>query len=145
MTNDPLQRPDVQSLLQESVLARFATASILSHQPHVVTVWFYWDGEFVWISSFTDTRKMKDLELNPRVAVLIEPLPGSEGIQGVLIEGRAEVIAEPKNLVLERSHQIYVRYLGQEGTLAEEPQSWIHDPRNRIIRIRPEKTMTWVY
>ncbi len=142
---DQITNTEVQELLSQPVLARFATANILTHQPHVVTVWFYWDGEFVWISSFSDTRKMKDLELNLRVAVLIEPPMGTPGIQGVLMEGRAEVISSPAELVEKMSNIIYARYLGDEGAQAEEPQSWIKDERNRIIRIKPEKTMTWVY
>ncbi len=142
---DQITNTEVQELLNQPVLARFATANILTHQPHVVTVWFYWDGEYVWISSFSDTRKMKDLELNLRVAVLIEPPMGTPGIQGVLMEGRAEVISSPADLVEKMSNIIYARYLGDEGAQAEEPQSWIKDERNRIIRIKPEKTMTWVY
>ena len=60
------------ALLDQPVLARIATAQAKSLQPHVVPVWFLWDGDNLWISAFSSTRKLKDLASNPRCAVLIE-------------------------------------------------------------------------
>lgn len=133
-----------QALLAEPVLARLATANPKTLQPHVVPVWFLWDGDSLWISAFVSTRKVKDLLKNPRCAVLIEPAqPQGSPLQAVLLEGAVELIAEPASLIAEMSERIYTRYMGPEGVLAPEPQSWKQDPENRLIKLTPERRMVW--
>lgn len=132
----------MEAILNAGVLARIAT--VKNNQPHVVPVWFLWDGQSVWISAFTSTRKVKELLGNPRCAVLIEPKEVETGkLQAVLLEGPADLISEPRSLVEEMSVRIYTRYLGPEGVLAPDPQSWIRDPENRLIKMTPEKTYSW--
>lgn len=132
----------IETLLNDVVLARLATAK--NNQPHVVPVWFLWDGQSVWISAFTSTRKVKELLGNPRCAILIEPKEVETGkLQAVLFEGTADLITQPRSLVEEMSVQIYTRYLGSEGVLASDPQSWIRDPENLVIKLTPDKTYSW--
>lgn len=140
MTATDTKNERIQAVLNEAVLARLATAR--DGQPHVVPVWFYWDGESVWISAFRSTRKVKDLLRNPLCAVLVEPKE-TAGVQAVLLEGRAELISAPDARVAAMSECIYTRYLGPEGVLAEEPQSWIHDAENTLICLKPSKTFVW--
>ncbi len=140
MTEAVSKDEQIQAVLGEAVLARLGTAR--DGQPHVVPVWFYWDGESVWISAFRSTRKVKDLLRNPLCAVLVEPKE-TTGLQAVLLEGSAELISAPDPRVATMSVCIYTRYLGPEGVLAEEPQSWIHDAENTLVRLRPAKTFAW--
>jgi len=135
-------RPWLAALLTQPVLARLATANPTTLQPHVVPVWFEWDGEAVWISSFDSTRKMRDLEGNPRVSIAIDTADDAEHIRGVVFEGTAEVISDPAVVAL-RSTSIYVRYLGEEGARKPDPASWIVDPENRIIRLAPQRIYIW--
>lgn len=138
-----LQEPRVVELLAQTVLARLGTANPHTHQPHVVPVWFLWDGEALWISAFTSTRKVKDVLRNRRIAVLVEPqeLEGSP-LQAVLFEGACEVYAE-QPFVAEMAERIYAKYMGPEGVQSEQPQSWKGDPENRVIRLVPEKVFVW--
>ena len=55
---------------------------------------------------------------------------------------KADVIKDPA-VVVPRSTSIYERYLGKDGVLQAEPASWIVDPENRVIRLRPERVYTW--
>jgi hypothetical protein len=64
-------------------------------------------------------------------------------LQAVLFEGPVELISEPRLLVESMTTKIYIRYLGENGVLAEDPQSWIHDPENLVIRMTPKKTYYW--
>ena len=134
-------------LLASPVLARLGTASAARLQPHVVPVWFYWDGACLWISGFGSTRKFKELRRNPRCAVLVDgggPPPDDQPpAWGVLFEGQGELITSPAELVVEMSTRIYIRYLGEKGVLAPEPQSWIHDDENTLIRLAPELIYNW--
>ena len=72
----------IELVLAEPVLARLATTNPKTMQPHVVPVWFMWDGESVWISSFVSTRKIRELKHNPRGAVLIEFEAGGRQANG---------------------------------------------------------------
>lgn len=128
----------VQELLSRPILARLATADLRSGQPHVVPVWFEWDGGCLWISSFCSTRKNREIQRNPRVAVAIDESHGPNSMEAVLFEGWAEIIADPK-VVIPRSTRIYTRYLGEDGVKEPDPASWIVDPENRIICVHPEK------
>lgn len=141
---DTEKEEHVQALLAEPVLARLATANPKTLQPHVVPVWFLWDGNSLWISAFVSTRKVKELQKNLRCAVLIEPAQSKDSpLQAVLLEGAAELIHEPASLVAEMSERIYAKYMGPEGVLAPEPQSWKQDPENRLVRLTPERRMAW--
>jgi len=141
---DPNKQEDIEALLARPLLAHVGTANPVTGQPHITLVWFLWDGEALWISGFASSRKFREMRANPRVAILIEPAdPKDSKLQAVLFEGAIELFQEPRSLVEEMSHRIYVRYLGEAGVLAADPQSWIHDPENRAARLKPSRVYTW--
>lgn len=136
---DSTKQALVQDLLSRPVLARLATANPHTLQPHVVPVWFWWDGVSIWISAFNSTRKVKDLQKNLRCAVLIEPPTETPGLRGILFEGEAELIAYPDPQVAQIAAVIYERYVGKEGMKDPEVQSWVVDPENTIVHLKPVK------
>jgi len=140
----PEKKALAEGLLAQPVLARIATANLENGQPHVVPLWYLWDGASIWVSGFRSTRKFRELLANPMCAVLVEPADSKASkIQAVLFEGEAEVIASPRQLVEEMSTRIYLRYLGEEGVKAADPQSWIHDAENLVVRLTPQRVFTW--
>jgi nitroimidazol reductase NimA-like FMN-containing flavoprotein (pyridoxamine 5'-phosphate oxidase superfamily) len=140
----PEKKALAEGLLSQPVLARIATANLETGQPHVVPLWYLWDGASIWISGFSSTRKFRELLANPRCAVLVEPADSKASkIQAVLFEGNAEVITSPRELVEEMTTRIYLRYLGEEGVKAADPQSWIHDAENVVVRLTPQRVYTW--
>ena len=140
-TATSLSQPWVQELLARPILARLGTANPSTFQPHVTPVWFEWDGEYLYISAFISTRKGREVSLNPRISVLIDV---DHPTQAVLLEGIAEVLSEPA-LVAPRSESIYARYVGVEGVKEATYQSWVHDPENRLLKLKPERVFTWYW
>jgi len=141
---DPEKQKLIQELLDRPVLARLATANPKTCQPHVIPLWYLWDGECVWVSRFISTRKFRDLLANPHCAILIEPAnPGESKLQAVLFEGRAEVITDDRPTIEAMSTRIYLRYLGEEGIHDPTHQGWIHDPENLVVKLNPEKIFAW--
>ncbi len=138
----PDKKEAIEALLAQPVLARLGTAGARSLQPHVVPVWFVWDGEAAWVSAFSSTRKLKDVVGNPRAALLIEAVKPA-GVEAVLLEGPVEVIQEPRELVRSISMRIYAAYMGEEGAAAPEPVSWSVDPENRLIKLIPRRVFAW--
>lgn len=137
------RRPLIEAVLSEPVLARLATTNPKTLQPHVVPVWFLWDGESVWISSFVSTRKIRELQRNPRGAVLIESKQEGGKLTAVLLEGPVELVREPRQRVYDIASRIYKRYLGSDGIKALEPQSWLNDPENLLVRLTPKHIISW--
>ena len=64
--------------------------------PHLVPVWFHWDGAAITIYSKRDARKVRNLLDMPHVAFAVEPRAGR--MCSVLIEGRAEVLASTPSM-----------------------------------------------
>ncbi len=133
----------IEAVLAEPVLARLATTNPRTMEPHVVPVWFMWDGTCVWISSFSSTRKIRELKHNPQGAVLIESKQEGGKLTAVLLEGTVELVTQPRELVTELASRIYLRYLGPEGVQEPEPQSWMKDPENLLIKLTPKRIISW--
>lgn len=64
--------------------------------PHLVPVWFFWDGSAVTVYSKPDAKKIRNLQQTPDVAFAVEPRAGK--MCSVLIDGRAEVLASTEAL-----------------------------------------------
>ena len=134
---------EIDEFLNQPLLARLATVNPEKMQPHVVPVWYGWDGQNLWISAFRSTRKVKELMKNPRCSIVIDLDDAAGGIRAVLMEGAAELVTAPQKLLEENTSWIYTRYLGPQGVLNPEPQSWIKDPENLLIKLTPEFVKTW--
>ncbi len=133
----------VDAFLDQPLLARIATVDSDTGQPHVVPVWYGWDGKSIWISSFNSTRKVRELVKNPKCSIVIDVAEGDGSLSAVLFEGKAELVSSPAELVHEKITWVYTRYLGPEGVLADDPQEWLGSPENLLIKLTPEKTYTW--
>ncbi|MBN1875262.1 MAG: pyridoxamine 5'-phosphate oxidase family protein [Anaerolineae bacterium] len=140
---DPDRKYKLDAFLAGPLLARFATASATTLQPHVVPVWYLWDNSTLWISSYESTRKIGELQGNPKCAVIIDVAESQHGVSAVLFEGEAEILRGPRAFVEEMATRIYTRYLGPEGVLASDPQSWIYSPENLIIKLVPQFLKMW--
>jgi len=134
---------EMDDFLNRPLLARLATLNPEVMQPHVVPVWYGWDGESLWISAFRSTRKVKELMVNPHCSIIVDVDDSGGGIRAVLMEGEAELITTPQPLLEEKTAWVYTRYLGPEGVLASDPQSWIKDPENLLIKLTPALVRTW--
>lgn len=134
---------EINDFLNRPLLARLATVDPETMQPHVVPVWYGWDGQSLWISAFRSTRKVKELQKNPRCSIVIDVDDSAGGLRAVLMEGTAEMVTEPQELLEQNTTWVYTRYLGPEGVLDSEPQSWIKDPENLLIKLTPEFMKTW--
>lgn len=132
----------IDTFLEGSHIARLATADREGH-PHVVPVWYAWDGESIWISSYSSTRKIKNLQENSNISIIIDVTGGEGKTRAVLFEGKSKLVKEPRDFLREKFYWIYKRYLGEEGVMAKSPQEWIEDPQNLLVFLKPEKVYTW--
>lgn len=134
--------PQAEDFLAQRLLGRLATVS-KDGQPHVVPVWFLWEGGAAWISSYRSTRKVIDLELNPKCALVVDVEDAAGGLTAVTLEGRAELVSAPADAVKQRIGRIYTKYLGADGVLEKDPQEWLNSPENVLIKLTPTRVKTW--
>ena len=141
-TLPPEKRDFVNTFLAEPRIARMATANKIG-QPHVVPVWYAWDGNTLWISAYADTRKVKDLQENPLISVAIDEVSLEGKTQAVILEGKAVLLYEPAELLKRQFTWIYSRYVGADHVSEPTYQDWINDPQNTLIELTPNKIYVW--
>jgi PPOX class probable F420-dependent enzyme len=132
----------ITDFLQRPLTARLATVDE-NHHPHVVPVWFGWDGDNLWVSSFSNTRKVKNIRGNTHISITVDIEDKDGATQAIILEGAAELVTQPHDFLKEKFTWIYERYLGMEGVQAKNPQSWINDEKNLLIRLAPQRVITW--
>lgn len=137
-----MSKAELDAYLAQPLIARIAT--IREDRPHVVPVWYEWDGQSIWIETGLNFQKHKNLIRNPHCAIVIDTTEGGLRFKGVILEGKAELITEPLEFVRETVIRIYTRYLGEEGILAPTPQRMIQSP-HVIIKLTPERIISWDY
>ncbi len=136
MTLTPEQKTKIDQFLNRRLIGRLATVSPKG-QPHVVPVWYLWDGETIWVHSFSSTRKIDHLKHNPRCALTVDTESASDGMMGVLIKGQAEIITSPASRIRTQGEKIYRRYLTEAELAESEPQGWLSSEEGLLLKIAP--------
>jgi PPOX class probable F420-dependent enzyme len=106
--------------------------------PHLLPIWFSWDGESVLIASKPHARKIANLRANPRVMLALgEP---DDDFDVGLIEGVAEVLDAPAAAVLPWTHlRKYRDEMAAIGLSADEYLATY----SLVVRIRPNRFLPW--
>ena len=104
--------------------------------PHAGPVWYLWDGAEIRISTPRTTQKVRDIELDPRVAFCVDlERPPYAFVQ---VQGAAEISEDPADLVATAT-AIAARYMGPER--AEEFGRRNGVPGELVVRVRPVKVL----
>jgi PPOX class probable F420-dependent enzyme len=122
-------------------IARVATVRP-DGSPHVVPIWYEWDGETLRFDTPPDFRKGRNLLADPRLAVVIDITMGGLRYAGVVMEGTARFVRDPE-AAKAIAARVYRRYLGAEGLQSPTPQSMIEDSAHLIVELTPSKLLTW--
>lgn len=107
---------------------------------HVVAMWFLWDGDALLIPTSHATRKVRNLERDPRATVMIDDSRGGFDLRGVTLVGRAEIVRGEAASLLNR--RIHLKYVTEEG-LALEPVRRYLSTDDVTIRFMPERVSSW--
>jgi PPOX class probable F420-dependent enzyme len=105
--------------------------------PHSVALGYYRIGEDLFVGTPARTRKVRNLERNPRASLLVARSKASGDWSGVLTQGDVAIIREPaERLRIEREG------LRQRGKAEHELPS---EPRKGevILRLTPRRTVSW--
>ena len=138
-----MSKEEIESFLSVPRIARMATVS--KGKPHVVPVWYYYDGTNIILTAPKDTKKVVNLKENPNVSISIDIIEGQPGNisflngKAVIIEGVVEIKDDVNQAV---AIKMYERYAGKEALNNPMVQSSINMPRHILI-IKPVKILSW--
>ncbi|MCC6642847.1 MAG: pyridoxamine 5'-phosphate oxidase family protein [Deltaproteobacteria bacterium] len=113
--------------------------------PHPMPMWFgLEDDGAVVMTTFAKSQKVKNLERDARVSLLIEDGEEYAKLRGVVLYGRAELVRAPET-VLDCLERITVRNAGTPGASpAVMRETLRRTAAKRVaIRVRPERIVSW--
>ena len=114
--------------------------------PHPMPMWFGVedDGAIV-MTTFRKSQKVKNLERDPRVSLLVEDGTVYSELRGVVIYGKAELIDDTDRVLDTLSTVAMANQpdVDEEGMKAVR-QGLLATAKKRVgIRIRPERVVSW--
>jgi PPOX class probable F420-dependent enzyme len=134
-----LSDPLVQDLLHGRYLASLATENP-DGSPHLTAVWFFFDGESLYVATSSRTRKARNLQVRPRASLMVDsrdPLAS----RGVTIAGAVEIITGAR--ARELNHKVHSRYLS-DAALRDPRVAPVFSTWDDItIRLQPASVFTW--
>lgn len=105
--------------------------------PHIVPIWFTWDGTSLLVFSKPGAQKVRNLRANP-VAMLALGEP-EDDFDVAMAEARVELLDEPAS-ELPWAH--LAKYSGRMAALGLSPDQFVRT-YSQVIRITPTRTVPW--
>ena len=131
---------EVQAFIAEQKNVHLATIN-RDGTPHLTTLWFALaDGNIV-LETFTKSQKVKNLERDPRLTVMLEAGEVYEELKGVVLHGRADLHQD-----VETVHRLHMAVLQRNTDLDAktlDAASAAMAPKKTAIVVRPEKVISW--
>ena len=107
--------------------------------PHSVPIGYFRLGDEIYVGGRAGTQRTKNVERNPHVSLLIESGRTMQEIKGLMIQGNADVITDPAELL-----PLTREAARQRGTPEEELPTESR-PGIAYIRVRPHRFISWDY
>jgi uncharacterized pyridoxamine 5'-phosphate oxidase family protein len=136
-----MSKKEIDEFLSIPRIARMA--SIKDGKPHIVPVWFYYDGTNIIVPTAKDTKKTKNLQNNPNVSIVIDVVEGKSGDISFL-DGKAVIVEEIRDEIDNNSfaRKTYERYIGISALDNPFVQFSVNLPRYMLV-IKPTKIISW--
>jgi nitroimidazol reductase NimA-like FMN-containing flavoprotein (pyridoxamine 5'-phosphate oxidase superfamily) len=107
--------------------------------PHTIPIGYFRLGDEIYIGGRDGTQKMKNVERNPAVTVLLQSGNSMQNIRGVMIQGTGTVVREPAEFL--RLSREAARWRG----MPEEQWPKEARPGAVYIKVTPKKYISWDY
>jgi len=107
--------------------------------PHSVPLGYFRLGDDIYIGCRAGTQKVKNIERNPKVSLVLESGSTRQDIKGVLIQGYATVHTAPETLLRLSREAARLRGVAEDA-LPHEPR-----PGVVYIQVEPRHIISWNY
>lgn len=106
--------------------------------PHIVPIWFWWDGDAVLVFSKPDAQKVRNLRDRPQAMLALGD--AEDDFDVGLIEGHAELLDRPTSEILPPAHLAkYASQLDAIGLTADEYATTY----SQVLRIILDRPLGW--
>jgi PPOX class probable F420-dependent enzyme len=131
---------EVRAFLDRELPGLIGTVATLRRDgsPHVVPVWYRYDGERVHIWTIDTRAWVKQLRRDPRVAFSVQE--DREPFAAVLMRGTAQVVTGDDEGISAEIRRITRRYI-EEPAVESYIANWLH--LRTIVSITPTKLTAW--
>ena len=106
--------------------------------PHLVPIWFWWDGEALLVFSKPGAQKVRNLRANPSVRLALGDAEDDFDIG--MFDGRAELLDRPTEKVLPAAH--LAKYADRLAAIGLTPAEYAAT-YSQVIRIVPQGFLGW--
>jgi nitroimidazol reductase NimA-like FMN-containing flavoprotein (pyridoxamine 5'-phosphate oxidase superfamily) len=126
--------PTIQNYLKTQRLGRLASITP-NGLPHIVAVAYVNDETNLYFSTFTKTKKVRNIRNNRNVAFIVDDSGGSAGWRYVTVEGYGYIISDHEEFdrVRDMLCEKYPVYLSDEWAIKQESHT--------LIRIAPRRVL----
>ena len=107
--------------------------------PHSVPIGYFRLGDAIYMGCRAGTQKVKNIERNPKVSLMLESGSTMRDIKGVMAQGLATVVTEPPEVLRLSREAARLRGVAEDD-LPQQP-----NPGSAYIRVEPERFISWDY
>ena len=109
--------------------------------PHSVAMWFVMDGDAAVMTTYAKSQKTKNVERNPKVALMAETGQTYDTLKGVLIRGYAQIVND-EDLCVQTLKRINAKMMGSVPEGIDDALR--AQARKRVVlKIVPERVSSW--
>jgi hypothetical protein len=134
-----LERPLVRELLGARLIANLGTVNA-DGTIHLVPLWFLWRAPHLLLPTSLATRKVRNLERDPRATIMIDDSRGGFDLRGLTLYG--EVIIDHGPDAVATNREIHLRYLTKEGRALPVVEQYLGTD-DVTIRFLPARVSAW--
>jgi PPOX class probable F420-dependent enzyme len=131
--------PEVEAFLDSQPTIHVASINP-DGAPHLVPMWFVRDGATIRFWTFAKSQKVMNLRRDPRVTVMAETGEDYFQLQGVTMNGQAE-LEEDSVVVADFGLQILDKYYGANPGAAEHLVA--SAAKRVLVIVRSERIASW--
>jgi len=117
-------------------------------RPHLVPMWYVVEDGKVIFRSFNRSQKIRNLQRDPRLSVLVETGEAYAELRGVMIEGLARLIDDPAYVLA-----LYGKLAARYALAGPEPRALSpeeleaafgsHALKNTAVVVEPRRVTSW--
>lgn len=104
-------------------------------RPHVVPVWYIWDGHYLYFISERSLQKSRNLARQPWIVV-----HAGDGDDVIILEGPVEIVTDRAEL-----EKVDAAYRAKYVDPGSGAQATIFEPQVDLYRVNVEHVMAWEY
>ena len=107
--------------------------------PHSVPLGYFRLGDDIYLGCRAHTQKVKNIERNPKVSLVLESGSTMQDIKGVMIQGHATVYMDADNVLRLRREAARLRDVPEDELPQDAPVGTAY------IKVEPRRVISWDY